>query len=60
MTVKQQILQAMEQLPEDADFEQAMEKLYLLFKVQRGIEQADTGRVVSQDEVERRVSEWLK
>lgn len=60
MTAKQQILQAIQQLPEDADFEQAMERLYLLFKVQRGLTQADAGRVVSQDEVERRVAEWLK
>lgn len=58
MTVKQQILRAIEQLPDDADFEQAMERLYLLYKVQRGLEQADSGRVVSQDEVERRAAEW--
>ena len=58
--VKDQILKAMHDLPDDATVESAMERLYILYKIEQGIEQADRGQVVSQDEVKRRMEQWLK
>ena len=61
MTVKDQLKRMIETLPEDARFEDAMERLYLLYKIQRGEEQADRGDVLSQEEVERRFeAKWRK
>lgn len=60
MTAKQQILQAMESLPEEATVEDAIETLLLLYKVERGIAQADAGEKVSQEEAKRRMARWLK
>ena len=60
LTVKDQILKAMQDLPDDATVESAMERLYLLYKIEQGIEQADRGQVVSQEEVKRRMEQWLK
>ena len=57
---KQQIIEALEKLPPDATFEDAIERLYVLYKIQRGIEQADSGRTVSSDEARRRLAKWLK
>jgi predicted transcriptional regulator len=57
---KQQILKAIEELPDDAGVEDALDRLYLLYKVERGIEQADRGEVVTQEEVRRRMAKWLK
>ena len=51
---KQLALYAVEQLPEDATLEDAMERLYLLEKIERGREDIRAGRTVSQDEVQRR------
>ena len=59
-SVKDQILKAMQDLPDDATVESAMERLYLLYKIEQGIEQADRGQVVSQEEVKRRMEQWLK
>jgi predicted transcriptional regulator len=59
-SVKDQILKAMHDLPDDATVESAMERLYILYKIEQGIEQADRGQVVSQDEVKRRMEQWLK
>jgi hypothetical protein len=38
---KQQILKAIEELPDDAGVEDALDRLYLLYKVERGLRQAD-------------------
>ena len=59
-SVKGQILKAIQNLPDDATVESAMERLYLLYKIEQGIEQADRGQVVSQEEVKRRMEQWLK
>ena len=60
MTTKELVLEAVKNLPEDAAIEDAMEKLLVIAKIERGIEQADNGQTVSHDEVKQRVSKWLK
>jgi predicted transcriptional regulator len=52
-TVKEQVLHAVENLPDNATFEQAMERIYFLSKVQRGLQQADAGELIDHDEVRR-------
>ena len=59
-SVKGQILKAIQDLPDDATVESAMERLYVLYKIEQGIEQADRGQVISQEEVMRRMEQWLK
>lgn len=59
-SVKDQILKAIQDLPDDATVESAMERLYLLYNIEQGIEQADQGQVVSQEEAKRRMEQWLK
>lgn len=54
MTTKEQILQVIEQLPDDATFDQAIEKLNLLRKIEIGLAQADRGEVVDHAEIKRR------
>lgn len=51
---KQQALQAVEQLPDDATLEDAMERLYFLEKIERGRADVREGRTVSHDEVQQR------
>ena len=48
---KQLLREAVEQLPDDASVEDAMERLYFLAKVTRGLEAADRGDTVPHDEV---------
>ena len=59
-SVKDQILRVIQDLPGDATVESAMERLYLLYKIEQGIGQADKGEVVSQEEAKRRMEQWLK
>ncbi len=60
MIAKEQLLKAIEELPQNASIEDAMEKLFLIYKVDRGIQQADSGNKISQDEAKKRMGKWLK
>lgn len=60
MGTKQQIVRAIEDLPDDAKIEDALDRLYLMYKVQRGLEQADRGELITPEEVRRRMAKWLK
>ena len=60
LSVKQRMLDLIQTLPEDTTVETAMERLYLLYKVERGIEQAESGQTVSQEEARRRMARWLE
>jgi hypothetical protein len=57
---KQQILKAIEALPDDAGVEEALDRLYLLYKVERGLRQADRDELIGQEEVRERMAKWLK
>ncbi len=59
METKQQILKAIEDLPDDAGVEDALDRLYLLYKVERGLRQADQGELLTQEEVRERMAKWL-
>jgi hypothetical protein len=56
---KQQILKAIEELPDDASVEDAIDRLYLRYKIERGLRQADCGELISQEEARQRMARWL-
>lgn len=60
MEAKQQILKAIEELPDDASIEDALERLYLLYKIEKGLRQADGGDLISQEDARQRMAKWLK
>jgi hypothetical protein len=59
MTKKSRILEPLADLPEDAEVEDAIERLYLLYKIEKGVEQADRGEKVTQEEARARMARWL-
>ena len=54
-TAKFLLRQAVEQLPDDATVEDAIERLVVLADIERGIADADAGRTIPHDEVKRRL-----
>jgi hypothetical protein len=60
MATKEQMIKVIQELPDDATVEDAMERLYLLYKIERGIAQAEARQKVSQAEARRRMAQWLK
>ena len=59
MTTKEKVIDVVEDLPDDASIEDAMERLLFLAKVERGIRQADDGQTLSHSQVRERMAKWL-
>ena len=59
-TIKEAVLHAIEDLPEDVDYDDIMETVYVQQKIAKGIEQLDNGECLTQDQVKERVKKWLK
>lgn len=54
---KPQIVRAVEDLPDDATIEDAIERLHFLRKVQKGLVQSEAGETISLGDLERRLEE---
>ena len=57
---KKKIIDSLRNLPEKTTVEEAMERLYLLAKIEKGIKQADEGECVSHEEAKEKMKKWLK
>jgi len=60
MGVKEQAIDIIKSLPDDCTLEDIQYHLYVIEKVEKGIKAVEEGRVVSQEEAEKRVREWLR
>jgi predicted transcriptional regulator len=54
-STKQLIREIVDKLPPETTVEEAMERLYVLAKIERGIAQADAGQTLSSEEVRARL-----
>ncbi len=55
-SAKDLLKEAVDQLPPDASVEDAMERLYFLSKIERGLDDANAGKTLSHEEVGRRLA----
>lgn len=58
-TAKDNVRQLLESLPEDCTMEDIQYHLYVVEKVQRGSQRAETEGALSQEQVERKLTKWL-
>lgn len=58
--VKERMAEVIQSQPEDATYEEIMRELAFERMVERGLEDSRRGRVVSNDEMERRIRTWQK
>ena len=56
--LKQEALDTISQLPDDANMEEIMYRLYVLDKVQKGQEAIKHGKTISSDELQREIDTW--
>ncbi|MEH2464632.1 hypothetical protein [Nostoc sp.] len=59
-TVKYQVLKAVEEMPQDITFDEVMEHLYFLYKVDRGLKEVETGNSISHAEAKKQIKTWHK
>jgi len=59
-SAKQATLDLVERLDDDVSFEDILHEVHVLQKIERGLRDADSGRVTPHDQVKDRLSQWLK
>jgi predicted transcriptional regulator len=59
MSLKQNAIQVIGALPEDANYEAVTEELAILAALDEGEEDIHAGRIVSHDEVKNRLASWI-
>jgi predicted transcriptional regulator len=60
MTAKEKIKAIVDTLPDDATYEQIVRELAFGEMVDRGLEDSREGRVISNDEMKKRIKAWRK
>ena len=55
---RQDALETIGKLPDDADMDEIMYRLYVLDKVRRGQEAVEPGRTVSSENLKREIDSW--
>jgi hypothetical protein len=58
-TAKDEVQALLTKLPDDCSLEDIQYHLYVIEKVNHGLEVADTHGTISQEEVEQRLNKWL-
>lgn len=59
MLSKEKILQTVNELPEQFSIEDLFERIILLQKIELGLEQSKSGRVLSTGQARERLKKWL-
>ena len=58
-TAKKEVESLLKKLPDDCSLEDIQYHLYVIEKIQRGIEVAEKKGVVSQEKAEKRLGKWV-
>jgi predicted transcriptional regulator len=58
-SAKEEVKKILETLPDDVSFEDIQYHIYVREKIERGLKDIEDGHVLSQEEVERRMSRWI-
>ena len=59
MKAKEEVRKMLDRIPDDVSFEDIQYHIYVREKIERGLKDIKEGRVLSQEEVEQRMSRWL-
>lgn len=57
-TAKEEALEAIQQLPDNVNFEEIVYRLHVISKVHQGIKDVEAGRVISHEELKRDIEKW--
>ncbi len=58
-TAKKEVRKILDQIPDDASLEDIQYHIYVCQKIERGLRDMDDGRVLSREQVEKRMSRWI-
>ncbi len=59
-TAKREVSRLLTRLPDNCSLEDIQYHLYVLQKIERGLKDAEEGRVYTQEEVDKKMVKWLE
>ena len=59
-TAKEKVKKILDTLSDDSSFEDIQYDIYVRSKIEQGLKDIEEGSVLSQEEVERKMTKWLK
>ena len=60
MLTKSNVLKTLTKFPEHFSVDELVDKMILLDKIEKGLQQADNDQVISDEELDKKIEEWLK
>lgn len=60
MLTKTNVIKTLSSLPDSFSIDELVDKMILLDKIENGLKQANNGKVISEDELDKKIEEWLK
>jgi predicted transcriptional regulator len=58
-SARKKVRKIFDQIPDDASLEDIQYHIYVCQKIERGLQDIDDGRVLSREQVEKRMSRWI-
>jgi predicted transcriptional regulator len=58
-TAKEEVLEIVRDLPDESSYEDIQYHIYVRAKIEKSLADADAGRLIDHEEVERRATKWL-
>jgi hypothetical protein len=59
-SAKEQMTKIVQDQPEDSSYDEILRELALARMIERGLEDSQAGRIISDEEMRRRISTWRK
>lgn len=60
MITKTQLIQTIEDMPEEFSIDDFLDKILLLQKIETGLNQSEKGEILTTEEAKERLNKWLK
>ena len=60
MLTKTNVIKAITKFPDHFSIDDLVDKMILLEKIEKGLQQADNNQVISDEELDNKIEEWLK
>ena len=60
MLTKSNVLKTLTKFPEHFSIDELVDKMILLDKIEKGMQQANNNQVISDEELDKKIEEWLK
>jgi hypothetical protein len=59
MITKEKLIETIKQLPSKFSVDEVIERIFLLEKIEIGLQQSQRGDIISDDELDNKLPEWL-